>query len=1193
MKKLRQFSTLLFLALLPLIAHGQSKVKGAVIDYNTKKGIGDCNVYLSGTSKGSFTNTKGFFEITGVPDGIYELVFSHVNYKSHVEIIEVKGKDVSVKSSLIVNPTSLNSVVVTNEKDRATRRRALRKFKDFFFGKQYLESNIFIQNEDIIDLSKEEDGIIKSKNPYVLQIKNNYLGYELEYYVKEFLLSNGNNMVLGFPRFTAQNPENPTQELMWMENRQRAYNGSLRHFFASLLKGELKESGFEAYLTRDDPEVLEDEKADYFKEKLEQRVLIDSKDLPLSITINDTEFENIKEINFSQIVEVNYIKEFGKVGGYQNSKFKMVKDFVYVYTNGVVVNPSAIKLFGQWADEGTYELLPYDFVSNDTLVLEDNAERQRRLAQLNKLAQEQPVEKVYVHTNRSDYYPDETIWFKAYAVAGPLHQPSPLSYNIYVDLLDPDQKTLKQLMLISDQGFAHGSIELEKGLKDGRYALQAYTQSMKDGSPEYFFRKEIRVNSIRGATDDLRQAEDIDLQFFPEGGHLVGDIAGTVAFKAIDEHGMPVTVSGKVFNGADQQISQIFTRHDGMGTFPLTPQVDQQYYVILDQSPKKFDLPSVEINGVTLQLDNRSNEKNLIITIKKNDRTKAEDLFLIGHARSWLSYTSSVNFEGNEAKITVPKTTFREGVNHLTLFDKKGNPLAERLFYTRGQTTLKVAIESDKESYKARELTKLKIKVTDNDGAPVEGNFSLTAFNANRVFETSPNDHIVSNLLLNSDIKGYLHHPAYYFESLSPAKDRNLDLVMMTHGWSRFSWQELESMVENPTEYDYGQRIDISGRMLVEGSKKPVKNGTVTYINNASQNPETLVATTDRKGEFVIEDATPFENLAFLLRGQTSKKGKSVEFQVDPEKRETLTIPLFNEVTLQNPPETSEDDLAFDPNEGGSLSGSPTVTSFLAKDNKDYLSTLQILETVVIEAEKEEPKRLSLYGAPSFSMDVTDAVRSYTGTNVLKFLKGRLPGVLISDNDVASTIEIRTLTMSTATVGDPGGEDIGGFPPLSNVINSNPDNPMLFLDNVPVTIEIIVGLPASIIERVEVFKGPDAAAFGANGVKGALMFFTKPGISAFNYIKTKGIQAFTVAGYHLAQDFYVPKYDASYQETGVPDYRIAIHWQPVIKTNEQGEAEVTFYNSDDLNTIKVLLEGISMDGVPGIGSYQYEVITRQ
>ncbi|MCE7991992.1 MAG: TonB-dependent receptor plug domain-containing protein [Roseivirga sp.] len=1191
MNHLRQFSTLLFLCLLPVFVQAQSKVKGAVIDYNTQKGIGDCNVYLSGTSKGSFTNAKGFFEISNVPDGIYELVFSHVNYKAHVEIIEVKGQDVSIKSSLILNPTALNSVVVTNEKDRAARRRALKRFKEFFFGKQYLESNIFIKNEDIIDLSKEKDGIIESKNPYVLQVENNYLGYDLEYYVKQFLLSSGSNMVLGFPKFTAQDSKNPTQELMWMENRQRAYNGSLRHFFAALLKGELKESGFEAFLTRDDPEVIEEEKTDFYEEQLGQKIPIDSKKLPISITINDTEFDNIKEVNFAQIVEVNYTKEFGKVGGYQNSKFKMVKDYIYIYTNGVVVNPSAIKLFGQWADEGTYELLPYDFVSNDTLVLEDNAERQLRLAQLNKLAEEQPIEKVYLHTNRSDYYPDETIWFKAYAVAGPLHQPSPLSHNIYVDLLDPDQKVLKQLMLISEEGFAHGSIELEKGLKEGSYVLQAYTQSMKDGSPEYFFRKEISVNSIRGATSGIKKAEDIDLQLFPEGGYLVDNLASTVAFKAIDEHGMPVPVNGKVFNGADEQIAQFFTRHDGMGTFSLTPQSGENYYVQLDQSAERFEIPTAETAGVTLQLDNLSSEDNLSLTIRKSSKIKAENLFLIAHARGWLNYTSSVDFVENVASMTVPKSTFREGINHLTLFDKKGNPLAERLFYSRGQSTLNIAVEPDKESYKAREITKLKIKVTDENGAPVEGNFSLTAFNTERVFQTAPNDHIVSNLLLNSDIKGYLHHPAYYFESISPAKNRNLDLVMMTHGWTRFSWDELESLVENPIEPDYGQRIDISGRMLVENSKKPVKNGTVTYINNTSENPETLVVTTNRKGEFLIEDAAPFEEQAFLLRGQTSKNGKSVQFEVDLEKREIPSIPLFKEVTLQNPPATSEDDLAFDPNEGSGLTTSPSVTPFLAKDNKDYLSTLQILETVVVEAEKEEPKRLSLYGPPSFSMDVTDAVRSYAGTNVLKFLKGRLPGVLISDNDVASTIEIRTVTMSTATLGD--GEDTGGFLPLSSVINSNENNPMLFLDNVPVTIEIIAGLPASIIERVEVFKGPDAAAFGANGIKGAMMFFTKPGVSAFNYVKTKGIQAFTVAGYHIAKDFYVPQYDVDYQETGVPDYRIAIHWQPVIKTNEQGEATVSFYNSDDLNMIKVLIEGISLDGVPGIGNCQYEVINRE
>lgn len=1182
MNYFRQFSTLLFLCLLPVFAPAQSRIKGAVIDFNTKKGIGDCNVYLSGTSKGSFTNAKGFFEITNVEDGIYELVFSHVNYKAHVQIIEVKGKDVSVKASLAVNPTALTSVEVVSEKDKAVRRKALKRFKDFFFGKQYLESNIFIKNEEIIDLSKEKNGIIESPNPYVLQVQNDYLGYELEYYVKQFLLSNTSNLVLGFPKFTEQETKNPTQKLMWVENRQRAYNGSLRHFFTSLLNGQLEEEGFEAYLTRDDPEVVEEATTDYYKDQLDQKVLIDPKNLPISITVNDTEFENIKELNFSQIVEVNYTKEFGRLGGYQTSLLKMADDYLYVYTNGVIVNPSAVKLFGQWADEGTYELLPYDFVSNDTLVLQDNAQRQARLAQLNKLTEEQPVEKVYIHTNRSDYYPDETIWFKAYAVAGPVHQPSPLSHNIYVDLLNPDQEVIKQLILASDEGFAHGSIELEKGLAEGSYVLQAYTHGMKTEAPEYYFRKEIKVNSTRGRTDNIKAAKDVDLQFFPEGGHLIDQVASLVAFKATDEHGMPVAVTGKVLTESGEQVALIFARHDGMGSFSLKPESGQTYYAQINQLEGRFKLPEIKRAGATIQIDNLSSEDNLTIKVRKNNRTSAEDYFLIGHARGWLNYTASVNFEDNEASLEVPRNIFREGINHITLFDKEGQPLSERLFYIRDNGTLNVAIEPEKESYQTREITKLKIKVTDQSGVPVQGNFSLSAINTDRALYDSPNDHIVSHLLLNSDLKGYIHHPAYYFDNVSPVKNLHLDLLMMTNGWTRFDWTEIESLVEEVSEIDYPQRIDITGRMFVDGRNKPVKNGTVTYINNASENPETLVAVTDRKGEFIIEDAMPFEGLPFLLKGQNSKGGESVAFELDTMKKVIPVIPLFNEVTLKDVQASTE--AAFDMDERMGLeSQSTTVNTFIIKDNKDYLGTLQILETVVVEAEKEAPQRISIYGAPSFALELKDVARETGGTNIFKFLKGTLPGVVIRDNDLASTIMIRSFSSKEASLAQ---EE-------TTLIDPNPDNPLIFLDNVPVTLQTVVNLPASIIERVEVFKGPDAVAFGADGALGAILFFTKPGVSAVSYIQAKGIQAFTVNGYHLAQDFYVPKYDITYQETGVPDYRIAIHWQPVIKTNEQGEATVSFYNSDDLNTIKVLIEGISLDGIPGIGNCQYQVINRQ
>lgn len=1178
----KQIITLLYVLFLPLAGHAQSNVRGQVIDFSTQEGIGDCNVYLSGTSQGSFTNPKGFFEITNVKDGIYELVFSHVNYKAHVQIIEVKGKDVSIKASLAVNPTALTSVEVVSEKDKAARRKALKRFKEFFFGKQYLESKIFIKNEEIIDLSKEKNGVIESTNPYVLQVQNDYLGYELEYYVKQFLLSNTSNLVLGFPKFTEQETKNPTQELMWVENRQRAYNGSLRHFFTSLLNGKLEEEGFEAYLTRDDPEVVEEETTDYYKDQLDQKVLIDAKNLPISITVNDTEFENIKEINFSQIVEVNYTKEFGRLGGYQTSLLKMADDYVYVYTNGVIVNPSAVKLFGQWADEGTYELLPYDFISNDTLVLQDNAQRQARLAQLNKLTEEQPVEKIYIHTNRSDYYPDETIWFKAYAVAGPIHQPSPLSHNIYVDLLNPDQEVIKQLILASDEGFAHGSIELEKGLAAGAYVLQAYTHGMKTEAPEYYFRKEIKVNSIRGRTDNVKAANDVDLQFFPEGGPLIDQAASLVAFKATDEHGMPVSVTGKVFTESGEQVARIFARHDGMGSFSLDPESGQTYYAQIDQKEGRFELPEVEGAGATIQIDNLSSEENLTIKVRKNDRTTAEDYFLIGHARGWLNYTASVNFENNEASLTVPRNTFREGINHITLFDKEGQPLSERLFYIRDNRTLNVTIEPEKESYQTREITNLKIKVTDQSGVPVQGNFSLSAINTDRVLYESPNDHIVSHLLLNSDLKGYIHHPAYYFDNASPTKDLHLDLVMMTHGWTRFDWTELETLVEKTPEIDYPQRIDITGRMMVEGRNKPVKNGTVTYINNASENPETLVAVTDRKGEFIIEDAMPFEGLPFLLKGQNAKGGESVEFELDTMKKVIPIIPLFNEVTLKDIAASTE--AAFDLDEGMGLeSKHATVNTFITKDNKDYLGTLQILETVVVEAEKEAPQRISIYGAPSFSLELKDVARETGGTNIFKFLKGTLPGVVIRDNDLASTIMIRSYTSKEA----------GLAQEETTLIDPNPDNPLIFLDNVPVTLQTVVNLPASIIERVEVFKGPDATAFGANGALGAILFFTKPGVSAVSYIQAKGIQAFTINGYHQAQDFYVPKYDAAYQETGVPDYRIAIHWAPVVLTNEYGEAIVSFYNSDDRNDVKIILEGISFNGTPGFGTYTYKVIDRE
>src|SRR3977135_1295836 len=56
--------------------------------------------------------------------------------------------------------------------------------------------------------------------------------------------------------------------------------------------------------------------------------------------------------------------------------------------------------------------------------------------QLSEYAQNNPQEKVFVHTDKSFYVPGEIIWFKLYTVDARFHMPIDLSKVAYVEILD-------------------------------------------------------------------------------------------------------------------------------------------------------------------------------------------------------------------------------------------------------------------------------------------------------------------------------------------------------------------------------------------------------------------------------------------------------------------------------------------------------------------------------------------------------------------------------------------------------------------------------------------------------------------------------------------------------------------------------------------------------------------------------------
>ena len=120
------------------------------------------------------------------------------------------------------------------------------------------------------------------------------------------------------------------------------------------------------------------------------------------------------------------------------------------------------------------------------------------VAALQKWADVNPQEKVYLHTDKPYYSVGDTIWFKAYVTVGAKHQLSALSGALYVDLISETDSLTESLKLPVMSGMSKGSFVLpDSSFREGNYRLRAYTQWMRNAGPDFYYDKVFTIgNSI-------------------------------------------------------------------------------------------------------------------------------------------------------------------------------------------------------------------------------------------------------------------------------------------------------------------------------------------------------------------------------------------------------------------------------------------------------------------------------------------------------------------------------------------------------------------------------------------------------------------------------------------------------------------------------------------------------------------------
>ncbi|MCT2562038.1 TonB-dependent receptor plug domain-containing protein [Chryseobacterium herbae] len=678
----------------------------------------------------------------------------------------------------------------------------------------------------------------------------------------------------------------------------------------------------------------------------------------------------------------------------------------------------------------------------------------------------------------------------------------------------------------------------------------------------------IKVN-FEGFTESISRNIPIvlnylDVKFMPEGGTLINGIEQNVAFKILDEYEKPVDAVLGIFNQNHQKAADASAYNFGMGSFRFTPKKGETYYAKVikpENISQTYQLPEAKEEGVVLNIQ-KENQKIYVRIISTGQRTIA----LKGSFREKEIYNQSFSIQKGVNQFEISEKELPAGICRFTVFEGE-IPLAERLVFVNENRQMNVKIKPVKQQYLPREKVILDIETTDENGIPVPANLAMSVVDDKLwTYADDKQNNILSWLLMDSELKGKVERPQFYFDKKEEKATKSLDLLMLTNGYRYF---ELVPEIIKNQKYKYlpEKKNPIYG-IVEDENKKPVK--AEVYL---VQGEKILKQTTSEEGTFYFSDLKRDDYYklvakSFQPKQQVKIRILSYRLSVNPHAKKSLNNVNVEEIVKEAVKETGKIELRKDPEKKiveqektKFVTESRTKRSSGSKGNmkSDTLGSDRIEEVVVTGYSILKKKELTATTSISKNEELQNP-------NVTAVLNGKVSGLMINP-----------------TSGQPGNTVlIRGTASVSN------KNPLYVVDGVPVE-NFKTSINPNDINSITVLK--DAAAtsiYGSLGVNGVIIINSvknsrpqlKVDITPKSYYAVLTVPQDSLISYSYSRSFQYP----AYQSTNTSyrfDYRETIYWNPVLETDKKGKAKVEFYNSDANTAFRIITEGISGKGLIG------------
>lgn len=739
-------------------------------------------------------------------------------------------------------------------------------------------------------------------------------------------------------------------------------------------------------------------------------------------------------------------------------------------------------------------------------------------------------ESVYLHLNKTAVAPTEGLWFSAY-IYNTKHQiPNPATTNLNVNIYDSKGMLVEAKTFFVGNGKGAGFLKLDTTkYAPGDYLITASTNYMGNFREDLSFSQKIR---ILGQTDIASLPIKYDLQFLPEGGHLVEGVPNTIGVKLLDNSGKGVIFTdAKVLDSKGQVVTTFKSNGFGISKFSLEPKPNENYSIALTpKNGKEIRKPIMpaEKTGIAITA-NSLLPNDVVFSIKTNQSTykslEGKTLFIGIGQKGTMKALGFIIPKSMEAMVKIPKTALYPGINRITIFSSEMKPIAERLVFHRHGLKRK-QVEA---SYKKRFMDSLVIGLSSLDSLGLHSLSVSVLPVGTKAY--SPRNNLLSAFYIEPYIKGNLENGAYYFsrETGLRRRDYDLDLLLLTQGWSKYSWKNIFN--HTPVEYfQHEQGFDLTGKVNGRNEKKENQ----LFVKSSGSGFFTIVEL-DNKGAFELENVFLREKdtIAFGLvrngKGKVSKPG--IYYRLSPQKK--------------------SGDIAS-PESLGLKIKKPTIANAVEKQEtfpEKFLKDRVELSQIILESQMKEQENPDIqHSGGFFNTTVIDEDLASTYTYITDYIRTQGFVVKRGFTDV-SILNRRKMSLRGYLA------------------------PAIFLDGMQLydNSELLY-LRTEEVKYISINKS--GAGYGLDGSGGVIRITRKTNYGASGTRQTSSTSILE-NGFSPVKEFYAPKY-VSYDDAFFTEYG-SIGWFPDVRLDKNAKTEIKVWNTTQPE-LKLFVEGVTVDG---------------